>query len=149
MNVFTFMSGLVLGVVSIAKLVSSFGSAKVLLNRDPLIGIEYQKLFILAGAAEMSVALICFFASSSTLKATLVAWLATCLAIYRLGLTWIGYTQPCNCLGSLTGALHISTRIADTAMKIVLSYLLLGSYIILIWLWTVKRQYEVDSPNIQ
>jgi hypothetical protein len=135
--------------VSIAKLVSSFGSAKVLLNRDPLLGLEYQKLFVLAGAVEMSVALVCLFASNNALKVALVAWLATCLAAYRLGLAWIGYTQPCNCLGSLTGALHISTRLADVAMRIVLSYLLLGSYLVLIWLWTVKPRHEEELPGIQ
>src|ERR1022692_729687 len=39
----------------------------------------------------------------------------------------------CACLGNLTDALHISPQTAETAMKIILGYLPLGSYCRLFW----------------
>jgi hypothetical protein len=42
-------------------------------------------------------------------------------------------------MGNLTDALHIPPQTADTAMKIILAYLLLGSYGTLFWLWRQKR----------
>ena len=38
-------------------------------------------------------------------------------------------------MGNLTDALHIPPQTADTAMKIILAYLLIGSYASLFWLW--------------
>ncbi|MGH7977270.1 MAG: hypothetical protein ACREC8_11490, partial [Limisphaerales bacterium] len=68
-----------------------------------------------------------------------IAWLATNFFIYRLGLIHIGYHKPCSCLGTLTDALHIPAQTADTAMKIILAYLLIGSYTALLWLWRQRR----------
>lgn len=83
---------------------------------------------------ELTVALVCFFANRMAAQVGLLAWLATNLVVYRLGLIWLGQ-KPCSCLGNLTDALHIPPQIADTTMKIILGYLLLGSYTTLFWLW--------------
>jgi len=45
-------------------------------------------------------------------------------------------------MGNLTDALHIPPQIADTAMKIILAYLLIGSYASLFWLWRQHRKTE-------
>jgi hypothetical protein len=45
-----------------------------------------------------------------------------------------------RCLGNLTYALNISPQKADTAMKIILAYLLIGSYASLSWLWRQRRK---------
>jgi hypothetical protein len=50
----------------------------------------------------------------------------------------------CPCLGNLTDALHITPQTADTAMKIILTYLLIGSYASLFWLW---RQRNKPAPT--
>jgi cbb3-type cytochrome oxidase subunit 3 len=50
-------------------------------------------------------------------------------------------------MGNLADALHIPPQIADTAMKIILAYLLIGSYATLFWLWRQKRKQSVISPN--
>jgi hypothetical protein len=55
----------------------------------------------------------------------------------------VGYHKPCSCLGNLTDALHIPPPMADTAMKIILAYLLIGSYATLFWLW---RQRKKSAP---
>ena len=102
---------------------------------------------LVLGMAEIAIALLCFFGKSQKLALGLVAWLATNFVVYRLGLMWIGYHKPCSCLGNLTDALHISPNIADTAMKIILGYLLLGSYATLFWLWRQKRIASLAPPS--
>jgi cbb3-type cytochrome oxidase subunit 3 len=39
-------------------------------------------------------------------------------------------------------ALHIPPQTADTAMKIILAYLLLGSYAMLFWLWRQRKKLQ-------
>ena len=130
----------VLLITAAAKIVSSFGSAHILQNPDPLFRISFRNLFWIVGSIELAVALICFCSKRILLQAGLVAWLATSFAAYRAGLLWIGYHKPCSCLGTLTDALYISPQVADTVMKIVLGYLLIGSYATLFWLWKEKRK---------
>ena len=57
-----------------------------------------------------------------------------------------GATAHCDVLGNLTDALHISPQTADTAMKIILGYLLVGSYGLLFWLWRQNRRVPTASP---
>ena len=95
---------------------------------------------------ELAVALVCLLGRRARLQAGLVAWLATNFVVYRLGLLWIGYHGPCRCLCSLTGALHISPETADSIMKVVLVYLLIGSYATLLWQWK-RGQNARSTPH--
>ena len=139
-RIFTISSGILFLATAIAKVVSSFGSARILQNPDPILMMSFQHVFWIVGAVELIVAIFCFFDIRCELQASLVAWLATSFLIYRLGLVWIGYHRPCSCLGNLTDALHIPPQAADTAMKIILAYLLLGSYATLFWLWRQRKK---------
>jgi hypothetical protein len=56
------------------------------------------------------------------------------LMLYRIGLWTVGYDRPCNCLGTMTDLFHISPEAVDLAMKILLSYLLIGSCVARFWL---------------
>ena len=135
---FFFSSGGLLLATASAKLVSSSGNSHILENQDPLLFISFRQLFLAVGTIEIMVAAVCF-SGRTRLQARLVAWLATNILIYRLGLYWIGY-QPCHCLGNLTDALHVPPQTADLVMKIILAYLLLGSYATLFWLWRHPRR---------
>ena len=109
--------------------------------------IEFHDLLRVVGGLELVVALVCFFSKRVYLQAGLVAWLTTNFVMYRLGLLWVGYHKPCPCLGNLTDMLHISSQTADTAMKIILAYLLIGSYATLFWLWRRrKKPASASSP---
>jgi len=99
------------------------------------------------GLLEVVVATVCFFNRSIQLAVSLVAWLATSFLFYRIGLARMGYHKPCSCLGNLTDALHIAPQTADTAMKFILAYLLVGSYGTLFWLWRRHRKAEGRVPN--
>jgi hypothetical protein len=123
-----------------AKMISSFGHGRILLQRDPVSGFLFRDLFRVVSVVEIAIALACGFSKRMRLSASSVAWLATSFLIYRVVLLWAGYRRPCPCLGNLTDMLHIPPQTADTAMKVILGYLLLGSYAMLFWLWRQNRK---------
>jgi len=128
-------SGAILLITGLAKVWSGFGNSKFLMIADPIIGITFGQLMLMMGPAEIAIALVCFFSKRQTLALGLVAWLSTNFVVYRLGLWWMDWHRPCNCLGNLTDALHISPQTADNIMKVVLAYMLIGSYGLLLRHW--------------
>jgi hypothetical protein len=98
------------------------------------------------GMFELVIASICLFGKSQKLALGLIAWLATNFVVYRLGLWWMEWKKPCSCVGNLTDALHLSPQLADSIMKVILAYLLIGSYGLLIWQW---RQGRGASARIE
>jgi len=145
-RLFLYSAGALLLLTAAAKLVSSFGSTRILQMSDPVLALPFRYVFWLVSAIELGVAFACFFGKRVGLQAGLVAWLSTNFVVYRLGLLCVGYHKPCSCLGNLTDALHIPPQTADTAMKIILGYLLFGSYATLFWLWKQKRKASPLMP---
>lgn len=123
---------MVLALTAFGKLYSSFGMARILMSNDPIFHIRFKYLFLLAGFIEIVIATFCWSCKSERLNCILIAWLGTLILGYRVGSWWVGYHGPCHCLGNLTGALHISNNDADAFMKLVLVYLLVGSFFILL-----------------
>lgn len=128
-------AALILLVTGAAKVWAAFGNAKLLGVTDPIVGFKFWRLMMAVGLAEIVTALICIINWRPALSLGLMAWLSTNFVFYRIGLVWVGWHKPCSCLGNLTDALHIPPQTADTVMKIILAYLLLGSYATLFWLW--------------
>jgi hypothetical protein len=145
-RMFLYSAGVLLLITATAKFVSSFGHGRILLQLDPLTGFQFRDLFRIAGGVETAVALVCFCNKRIWLPAGLVAWLSTSFLAYRVGIVWMGWHRPCPCLGNLTDALHIPPQTADTAMKIILAYLLLGSYASLFWLWRQRKTIPTTTP---
>ena len=136
---FIVSAGAILAITGIAKVWSGLGHVKLLAVADPILGIQFGYLMLAVGLAEIAIALVCFFIERQTIVLGLVAWLATNFVFYRLGLWWMDWHRPCSCLGNLTDALHLSPQLADTIMKVVLAYLILGSYAGLFWLWRQNK----------
>ncbi len=128
-------SGLLLAVTGLAKLWSSLGAARALLAPDPLPGVPYKHLLAGVAVMEIVVATICSLGRSRHLALALVAYLSTNFMLYRIGLWWIGWKQPCGCMGSLTDALHIRPQTADHIAFVLLLYMLAASYALLVVLW--------------
>jgi hypothetical protein len=127
-------AAVVLGLTALAKIFSALGHARLLAVQDPILSVGFGNLMVLVGLAELAVAFLCCSRwLSPQVKLALVAWLATNFLVYRIGLWWVGWKRPCSCLGTLTDALHIPAAAADTAMKAVLAFLLVGSYALLGW----------------
>jgi len=134
-NRFILSTGAILAITGIAKIWSGLGNSKFLAVIDPIFGIKFGQLMLVVGAAEIVIAAICFFSKRQTLALGLVGWISTSFVVYRLGLWWIDWHRPCSCLGNLTDAIHISPQVADNIMKVLLAYLLIGSYGLLAWAW--------------
>jgi len=143
---FIYSAGLLLAITGGAKLISGFGAARSLQEPDPIFSISFQLLFWIVGGIELIIGVVCLLSKWNVLQAGLIALMATNFLVYRLGILWAGYQMPCKCLGNLTGALHIPRQTADTAMKIILAYLLIGSYATLFWLWRQKRKTPPLTP---
>ena len=134
-RVFSVSAGTLLLATAAAKLVSAGGHARILQVTDPILAISFRHVFWIVGLLELMIALVCLFGHQPGLQAGLVAWLATSFVIYRLALYWSAYPKPCHCLGNLTDALQLSPQLVDAVMKIILAYLLAGSYAVLFWCW--------------
>lgn len=130
---FIWSSAWVLAITGCAKLISAFGDAAALDATDPVLDLPFRYLLMSAGQIELTVSFLCVTRSRRNQALLAVAWVATNCAIYRLGLTLLHWHRPCGCLGNLTEVLHISPILADKAMKVVLVYLVVGSYGSLLW----------------
>jgi hypothetical protein len=146
--IFALSASLLLATAAVAKIWSALGSARLLAVADPIVGISFKHLMLGVGIAEISVAAVCLFRKFEQLAETLIAWMATNFLLYRIGLWWMDWHRPCACLGNLTDALHISPVLADNIMKVVLAYLLIGSYGLLFWEWRQRRKLRVESGGL-
>lgn len=131
MRWFLKVAGGVLLLTGVAKAFTAIGAARVLDLPDPLLGIPFRQLLVLVGLAEILIAFFCLFTDKQRFSLLAVAWIATNFLVYRLGLWLIGWHHPCACMGKLAGALHLSDQAADSIMKGVLAFLLVGSYLLL------------------
>jgi hypothetical protein len=131
---------LVLAVTGFAKVGASFGGARILEEPDPLVLVlSNRQVMLLAAAMEAIVIGLLLREVSVHRRVVLIAWISSVFLAYRVGLWGIGYGGSCSCLGHLTDALGISTETADLASKLILGYLLLGSYTVLAWAWIARR----------
>jgi hypothetical protein len=142
---FILTAGVILAITGVAKVWTGLGNSKFLAVVDPIIGIKFGQLMLAVGMTEIVIALVCFFSKRQTRALGLVAWMSTNFVVYRLGLWWMDWKSPCGCLGNLTDALGIAPQTADNIMKVLLAYLLIGSYGLLIWQWRRGRKLMVES----
>ena len=144
---FCVSSGTIFAITGMAKIWSSYGNAEILKRLDPILDMPFGHLMLAVGTLELAVAALCLLSKSKVIATIVVAWLASGFLTYRMGLWWIGWRRPCSCLGNLTDALHIPPQSADTAMIIILGYLLIGSYATLFWLWRQRKKAAAVSTQ--
>lgn len=130
-KMFFLTSAALLAVTSAAKLVSATGNARILSTAEPLSGMLFRQVFVLAGICELAVLISLFALRTVKIKALSLAWLSSCLLAYRFCLVVGGYHTPCPCLGGLTDKLHVPSSIADNFLLASLFYMLCGSLIII------------------
>lgn len=127
-KLFSMSVGVILAITGVVKVWSAMGDAKILQSVDPIFSLRFGQLLLAVGILELLVAAICIFGKTRLLVNNAIAWLSTNLLAYRLALWWVDWRHPCPCLGGLADAIHISPQTANLTMKIVLAYLLVGSY---------------------
>lgn len=145
-------SAVVLTVTGLAKVFAATGPARALDVPGPILGLSFRHLLLLVGLVELLIAFFCVFTEKRSLSVAAIAWLSTNFLLYRMGLWWMGWHKPCGCLGNLTDALRISPETADLIAKVLLAYLLIGSYALLAWEWRatrVERRLSQPTPMDQ
>jgi len=135
---FIYSAGAILMITGIAKIWSMFGHAKLLGINDPVFLIPFRFLLPIVGVFELAISFICF-TTKPKLAAGCIAYLATGFLAYRFAL-WLIHWGPCPCLGTLTDALNLPLYPVDIFLRIVLAYLLIGSYITLFHIWIQQRK---------
>ncbi len=115
----------ILVLTALAKIWSAFGQTAVLYEIDPIFGISFRTLMLVAASLELIVAGVCLY-RSELVAAVAVVWLSLAILIYRIGLWWVGWEKPCHCLGDFSTALGMSSEHADSLMKGVLALMLFG-----------------------
>jgi hypothetical protein len=66
-------SGVLLLVTGIAKLISAMGSAEILTIMAPILNLSFRNVFILAGLAEIAVAMCLLLGKSVLLQVSILA----------------------------------------------------------------------------
>jgi len=127
LRIFFPSAGVALFVTGAAKIVSAFGEEGILDTLDPVFGLSFRELMVFVGILEIIVAGLCFLPAHRRFTTPLLLWLAFSFFGYRTFLWYVGWQRPCGCLGTLSGALHLSENVANVLLKVVLGYLLAGS----------------------
>jgi hypothetical protein len=146
-RMYIWSAGGLLLITALAKLVSAFGSAHIWSMPEPLLGLSFRTTFLIVGAAELFVSMLCFVNRNVRLQLVCITWLAVNFTLYRIGLAWIGYNKPCSCMGSLTGALRLAPETGDLIMQFVLGYLLIGGCLALYLLRQTRKACEVNPGS--
>lgn len=124
-------AAVILAITSGAKIASTFGSARVLAATEPLTGLPYRSFLLTVGALELGIVGVCVSRVSVHIKIGLIAMLATCMVMYRFGLTLNDWHGHCACLGRLTDSLPLDAGTIENLLIGILCYLVLGSYYLL------------------
>lgn len=122
------VAGILLILTGAAKAAFALGEAPILRQPDPLLGIPNRPLFLLVGLFELVLGIGCLTVRHATISIWGVAIIATNFLLYRLGLEWVDFQGPCNCLGSLSGLLGVSDRSLGITSNVILIWLLVVGY---------------------
>jgi hypothetical protein len=143
---FIYSVGAVFMITGIAKVWSAFGHTKLLELNDPFFRVPFRDLLFIVGLIELAISFMCFTRKDPKLVVGCIAYVATGFLAYRLAL-WMIHWGPCHCLGTLTDTLNLPPHLVDVFLKIVLAYLLIGSYAVSFWLWrSPKKAVPASLP---
>lgn len=146
-RLFLVSAALLLCITGVAKVVSALGTAPVLAKPDPIFGIRFDHLFMVVGVIELVIAVFCLIPASHKLALGLVAVLSIDFLGYRAGLWLTRFQGYCPCLGTLTQAIHLSPHRANLLTRIVLIYLMIGSFYFLVDFWRRRNLKPKFDPE--
>ena len=141
LRIFSSSVGAVLVLTGAAKIYSYHTAPEALLGKpDPILMVTTGILLLVVGAVEMFIGIICFMSKQTLFTHSLIAWIASLFLAYRCGLNLVDYKSPCACLGSLTAGLGLDDTDVKHVTRILLGYLLFGSYASLFYQFSAKSR---------
>jgi hypothetical protein len=120
------------------KVISSFGSAPILNQPDPVFHLPYRKIFILSSIIELLVVGTCLASKNIMFQSCLVAWISTQFQLYRVALMLLGM-HYCGCLGTVVDSLPINKATIHWVLSAMLAVMTLSSYAIIMWFCREKQ----------
>jgi len=120
-NWFFKASAVMLVLTAMAKLYSSFGSAKVLVVQDELLHLGYRPLLISVALLEIGVAAFLIRGRSDFRKCLVMFWLSGNFLSYHLGNYLLGI-HLCPCLGHLTDRLPLPNGLTAVLLQFLVLY---------------------------
>jgi hypothetical protein len=149
LKLFIKSAGIMFFITGIAKIIGAFGSTVDLPMQDPIFHFQFRQLMFWVGVIELVIVPICFFEKTRGVALTLTAWMATNYLFYQLGLMFLHWQRPCVCMGYLTEGLKIPPWLGEWISKMLVIYLLIGSYGMLFWLWRQRKRVIPTSLSQQ
>jgi DNA-directed RNA polymerase subunit RPC12/RpoP len=135
-RLFTDTAGALLLALAVAMFISNRANAAFTLPHDPLLMISMRNTFWIIASIELFVGLICIFGKQLRFKAVLLSWLSLNLCVYQIGFLWSGNHLDLGAYwGSLANTFGVNPNTAYLIQKLVPLYLLIGSLLVLLWLW--------------
>jgi hypothetical protein len=133
-------AGGLLSALAAALFISNGASAGFVQPHDPILLLSMREIFWLTGLIALVVALVCFLANAVWLKASLLLWFSSALAVYEFGLIWYcGPRSLGGCWGALGAAYGASPWMVESMMCAVSVYLLGGSLVLAFGSWVEGR----------
>lgn len=137
---FIYSAGTILLAASLERFLVAAGHGQVLALPEPVMGIPLRYAVMIIGGMELVVALICLFGWRMSLQLGWLAWLATNYFVYWIGLLMMHLHSQTTCIGNLTDPLHLSRGMSGAILSFPPVYLLLGSCLAMVWLWSAGRR---------
>jgi len=142
-------AGIILLTAASERLLIAIGSAQYLSLPDAALGIPLRYAILTVGGIELLVALICLFNKRVHLQIAWLSWLATDFVVFRAGLLWMNCHPQATCIGPLTDPLHLARGAWGLILTILSVYVVLGSYLGLVFLLLDERSARLRSRNAE
>ena len=105
-----------------------FGEAELLGKPDPVFGLVWRELMVVAGLAEIAIGLVCLLGKGRLFRAGLSLFLGNGLLMYR-GMYWgVGAKGACPCWDGLLEWAGMDRGEGNWMAALVLVYILLAGF---------------------
>ena len=121
--------GVVLVITGGIKIISAYGDAKILYELDPVIGVSYRLIMILAGITEIPAGVMIIVYRRQLWASLLLFWLSLVITAYRIMFWHADPQEPCPCLGNILDYVGIDNDESHVISMIILIIMLSGSII--------------------
>ena len=136
------LGAVILFLASSINLLVALNPAPILGQPDTIFPLSHRLTLFGLGGIELSVSAFLLIRKNPWTKLALMAWLAGCLAFYRLALWSSGDAFFGDCIGNLYHWFALSPWLMAVISNVMIGILLAGSSFFLVRNWWLNRSYQ-------